>query len=72
MVQLYVAPRKPASVRPVKELKAFQKVQLSPGEEQQIQFQLNDEMFQYLDSRDFDIFIGFAADNTPIKVTYRQ
>ena len=72
VVQLYLAPRKPASVRPVKELKAFQKVQLSPGEEQQIQFQLNDEMFQYLDSRDFDIFIGFAADNTPLKVTYHQ
>ena len=67
VVQLYVAPKKPASVRPIKELKAFQKVSLQAGEEKEIRFELTEQMFRNLDTDKFDIYIGFAADNTPVK-----
>ena len=69
VVQLYVAPRKPSTVRPVKELKAFRKVNLQAGEEQELRFALTEPMFRNLDADKFDIFIGFAADNTPVKLT---
>ena len=79
VVQLYVAPRKASVVRPVKELKAFQKVSLSAGEEKELRFELTDEMFQYFDAEKhawvadkgtYDIFLGTASDNTPAKLTY--
>lgn len=69
VVQLYVAPRKPSTVRPVKELKAFRKVNLQAGEEQELRFALTEPMFRNLDADKFDIYIGFAADNTPVKLT---
>lgn len=69
VVQLYVAPRKPSTVRPVKELKAFRKVNLQAGEEQELRFALTEPMFRNLDTDKFDIYIGFAADNTPVKLT---
>ena len=68
VVQLYVAPKKPTSIRPIKELKAFQKVSLQAGEEQEIRFELTEQMFRNLDTDKFDIYIGFAADNTPVKI----
>ena len=68
VVQLYVAPKKPASTRPIKELKAFQKVSLQAGEEQEIRFELTEQMFRNLDTDKFNIYIGFAADNTPVKI----
>ncbi len=78
VVQLYVAPKKSAVVRPKKELKAFRKINLKPGEEQELLFELNDRMFQYFDADKhawvtdngkFDIYLGTAADNTPVKLT---
>jgi len=79
VVQLYVAPRKASVVRPVKELKAFRKVRLQAGEEQTVQFELTDDMFRYFDAGKhewltdrgtYDIYIGTASDNTPLKITY--
>ena len=78
VVQLYVAPRKSAAIRPQKELKAFRKISLKPGEEKQLRFELNDRMFQYFDADQhrwvtdnghFDLYLGTAADNTPLKLT---
>lgn len=39
-VQIYVGPLRPAALRPVKELKAFRKVALAPGEEQDLHFRI--------------------------------
>jgi len=78
VIQLYVAPRKPGVVRPVKELKAFSKVELQPGEEREETFTLEEDMFRYFDADKhawvtdpgtYDIYIGTAADNTPVKIT---
>jgi beta-glucosidase len=63
----------------VKELKAFRKVRLQAGEEQTVQFELTDDMFRYFDAGKhewltdrgtYDIYIGTASDNTPLKITY--
>lgn len=78
VVQLYVAPKNSAVVRPKKELKAFQKISLKPGEEKQLRFELDERMFQYFDADKhewqadnghFDLYLGTAADNTPLKLT---
>lgn len=71
VVQLYVAPQKPVVARPVKELKAFRKVSLQPGEEQEVVFELGEQMFQYFDSDAhqwvtgkgaYKLMVGTAAD----------
>ena len=45
VVQLYVAPLEPRLVRPPKELKAFEKVWLDPGETTTVRFELGDRAF---------------------------
>lgn len=71
VVQLYVAPQKPVVARPVKELKAFRKVSLQPGEEQEVVFELGEQMFQYFDADAhqwvtdkgaYKLMVGTAAD----------
>jgi beta-glucosidase len=49
VVQCYVAPKQPRRVRPDKELKAFAKVHLEPGEQTTVQFDLGDRAFAYWD-----------------------
>jgi beta-glucosidase len=49
VVQCYVAPRVSALVRPPKELKAFAKVWLDPGESQRVQLELDARAFSYWD-----------------------
>lgn len=49
VVQLYVAPKKASVTRPVKELKAFSKMMLKPGETRTVSFTLTEDMFQYFD-----------------------
>lgn len=49
VIQLYVQDVKSSVDRPVKELKAFQKVFLQPGESKEVTLQLNDRAFQYYD-----------------------
>ena len=79
VVQLYVAPQKPGVVRPVKELKAFRKVSLQPGEEQVVEFQLSEQMFQYFDADAhkwttgkgaYKLMVGTAADAIHSEVAY--
>ena len=45
VVQLYVAPRRPQAFRPPKELKAFAKVSLAPGESTVVELELDDRSF---------------------------
>ena len=47
VVQLYVKPTAPTAFRPVKELKAFTKVALQPGEEKKIRFELERRAFAH-------------------------
>ncbi len=66
VVQCYVAPSRPRLVRPPKELKAFAKVRLEPGESAVVPLELNARAFAYWDpgqsdweevrARQFDMF----------------
>ena len=49
VVQCYVAPANPRLARPPKELKAFSKVWLDPGETAEVEFVLDDRAFAYWD-----------------------
>ena len=49
VLQLYVAPGSPRLARPAKELKAFQKVELDPGESTVAELVLDDRSFAYWD-----------------------
>ena len=47
VVQLYVADRESTVIRPIRELKAFDKVELAPGETGTVVFQLDKRAFAY-------------------------
>ncbi len=47
IVQLYVADDQSTAIRPVKELKGFDKVELAPGEEKTVSFTLDKRAFAY-------------------------
>ena len=49
VVQCYVAPESPRLARPRKELKAFAKVRLEPGQSAQVVLELDDRSFAYWD-----------------------
>ena len=49
VVQLYVAPESARLARPPKELKAFAKVRLAPGESRTVELVLDDRAFAYWD-----------------------
>lgn len=81
VVQLYVADRKAALVRPVKELKAFRKVALQPGETKTVQFTITDDMLSYFDPEAhrwtvepgmFDLLIGASSGDIRQSVPYRR
>jgi beta-glucosidase len=54
VVQCYVAPEAPRLVRPPKELKAFAKVWLDPGETTTVGLELDERAFAYWDPGDPD------------------
>ena len=47
VIQLYVAPEKVEAIRPVRELKAFDKVELQSGETKDVMFELEPRAFQH-------------------------
>ena len=49
VVQLYVAPKKAKMIRPVRELKGFEKVELAVGEKKTVTFELEKRAFAYWD-----------------------
>lgn len=76
VVQLYVRDEKPAVSRPEKELKAFAKVQLEPGEEKTVSFTLKPRDFAYFDAAQrrwsvnpgrFDILVGSSSRDLPLR-----
>ncbi|MDR0541683.1 MAG: glycoside hydrolase family 3 C-terminal domain-containing protein [Dysgonamonadaceae bacterium] len=69
-VQLYIGDEKSYLVRPVKELKAFQKIALAPGEEQSVSFTVSEEDLKFFDDAKhewvaepgkFTVYIGASS-----------
>ena len=75
VVQLYISDKYSSITRPVKELKAYQRVSLKPGESKEILFELNKSAFAYYDSEmdyiveqgDFDILVGNSSRDEDLK-----
>lgn len=70
IVQLYVSDVESSVIRPLKELKGFQKLELQPGEEKEVAFELNKRAFAYyninlgdwhVESGVFEIAIGSSS-----------
>jgi len=79
-VQLYVTDKKSSLPRPVKELKAFQKVFLQPGESKAVVLTLDKRSLSFFDDRiqqwsaetgEFEARIGFSSDNIIKKLSFR-
>ncbi|MEJ2003742.1 MAG: glycoside hydrolase family 3 C-terminal domain-containing protein, partial [Cyclobacteriaceae bacterium] len=70
IVQLYIRDLQASVVRPVKELKAFQKVELQPGESKEVTFGLGPAKLAFFHSNlekkpeagEFQVFIGTNSD----------
>jgi beta-glucosidase len=76
VVQLYVHEQRSKVMRPEKELKAFAKIALRPGEEKDVSFTLEKRDFAYynvgihdwaVNPGQFDILVGGSSDNLPLK-----
>ena len=79
VIQLYVQDVKSSVERPVKELKAFQKVFLQPGETQTVSLSLNERAFQFYDADakawraepgKFNFLIGTSSQDIKAIVAY--
>ncbi|SIT05091.1 glycoside hydrolase family 3 C-terminal domain-containing protein [Alicyclobacillus vulcanalis] len=57
VVQLYVEPGSPRTIRPRRELRAFAKVALHPGEVQTVEFQLGKRAFSHYDEEAQDFVV---------------
>lgn len=78
VVQLYVSQKNPKVDRPFKELKAFKKVFLKPGETQKVTMELKKESLSYynessrswqLDKDDYEILVGSSSRDIKLKYT---
>ena len=76
VIQLYVADKESTVQRPVKELKAFDKIELEPGESKEVSFTLNNRDFSYYskvydrwlaESGEFDILVGSSSRDIRLK-----
>ena len=76
VVQLYVADKESTVIRPVKELKGFEKVELAPGETKTVTFTLDKRAFAYysanihdwhVETGAFEIMVG--ASSADIRLT---
>ncbi len=79
VVQLYVADQKSSLPRPVKELKGFQKVRLSPNETKEVTFTIDKSALRFYDDTrhdwvvepgKFDAIIAASAADIKSKVTF--
>ena len=60
VVQLYVGDKESSVVRPVKELKGFEKVSLKPGETKKVFFSLDKRAFAYYETAINDWFVEYG------------
>jgi len=78
IVQLYLRDIKSTVVRPVKELKGFKKVRLSPGEHAEITFKLNPEdlvlydrnMKKVVEPGEFRVMLGSSSEKIHLEGTF--
>ncbi len=69
VVQLYVRDLVGSITRPIKELKGFRRIELAPGEAQEVIFTLRDEDLAFYNARglreaepgDFEVFVGTSS-----------
>lgn len=80
VAQIYVADKESTIFRPAKELKAFSKVFLEPGEEKTVSLDLDKRAFAYynvnindwhVESGDFDILIGASSRDIRLTATLK-
>ncbi len=78
-VQLYIGDEKSSVLRPLKELKDFQKITLQPGEEQVVTFTITSESLKFFDDRrhewvaepgKFKAYIGASSADVRGTVTF--
>lgn len=76
VVQLYIMPERGEVIRPVHELKRFEKIELQPGETKTIKFVLEKRDFAYyeeeisdwhIETGEYTIEIGNSSRNLPMK-----
>ena len=76
VAELYVGQQNPKIVRPVKELKGFQKVNLQPGQSATVTLSLNQRSFAYFNTTkekwdavpgDYNVLVGDSSEETPLK-----
>ena len=80
VVQLYVRDCESSLVRPYKELKAFRKVSLAPGETRQVSLTIGTDALSFFDDKahewkaepgEFEALIGNSSDNLAQKVKFK-
>lgn len=79
VAQLYIKDILSSIVRPVQELKGFQRIHLKAGEEKEISFEIAPELLQQLDqdlkpvveAGEFRIMIGSSSRDLPLKTNLR-
>lgn len=77
VVQLYVRDMVASTVRPLKELKGFQKIALQPGERRRVSFTIDGEMLSFFDRHlkwvaepgEFELMVGSASDDIRLQET---
>ena len=79
IVQLYVNDKKSSELRPEKELKAFQKIELNPGEEKTVTFTIDKTALQFFsdvkkdwiaEPGKFTVLIGASSSDIKAKVDF--
>jgi beta-glucosidase len=75
VAQLYIRDVVSSLVRPLKELKGFQRVTLQPGEKRTLRFTLGPGELSFLDAKlkpvvepgEFEVYIGASSDDIPLR-----
>ena len=78
VVQLYIRDEFASVVRPIKELKAFQKVYLKPGESKDIEFKItqndlkfyNQKLEKIFEPGNFLVYVGSSSRDRDLKMTH--
>ncbi len=79
VVQMYISDKESSVMRPVKELKGFDKVYLEPGETKTVSFVCNEEMLKFYDENkatwvsekgEFNILIGASSADIKHKLKF--
>ncbi len=72
IVQLYVNDEQSGVIRPIKELKGFEKVTLNPGEEKRVAFVLDKRSFAYYNTEISDWYVEYGKYNILVGASSRD